>query len=81
MDYGFKFQIGQVVKLVAQPDTEAFTRLYRLQVVERLLHECPGGVQRSYHCRIVSGMPSDHLVSFNEIELAELPVQAQEATP
>lgn len=78
MDFGFKFEIGQTVKHVAQD----LSPKYRVQwqreesqwfIVSRLLEQCPGGVQRHYVCRGVSsyGVVADY-IKFNEVELEKI---------
>jgi len=72
----FKFNIADHL----QPKKPAIRKMWnlkgqdvRLFVVHRIYHECPGGVQLNYDCRIVhaDGTMSTQLVQFNEVELEE----------
>jgi hypothetical protein len=78
MDYGFKFEIGSFVRHIgARPSAPAKRGFYykeseeRMQIVERLLQQCPGGTQRHYKCRLfnASGGFADRENMLNEIEL------------
>lgn len=69
-EFGFKFEIGQIVEHMGVARTDDTERLY---VVQRVLIQCPGGVQREYHCRSIvrRGSLSMNLVHCNEVELRE----------
>jgi len=75
-DMGFKFEIGDVVKLAVSANQSAswmgktIHRELRGLIVERRLEECPGGIQRHYTIRFVrsDGEFSDN-TRHNEIEL------------
>lgn len=78
-DYGFKFKIGENVTTVFYKETEKKEFFGRRNVtgfiVERMLQECPGGIQRHYLCRLSSSDGGDcgkDYVRFNEIELIKL---------
>lgn len=69
---GFQFEVGDVVAIADAPDVEeSYERIQRWKIVERLLQECPGGIQRHYTCKGFSrfGMVHKDYVKFNEIEL------------
>lgn len=52
LDALFKFKIGDVLQMAHTPYR---ARSSRLHVVERLLQQCPGGVQLHYRCRAFVG--------------------------
>lgn len=64
---GFLFSIGDVLQHKAEEDGPDKIKLF---VVERLAHQCPGGVQRHYRCRVLGRSLSLELISFNELEVA-----------
>ena len=80
MELGFKFGIGDVVRLAisanqseskAKWSGEDVHNELRGQVVSRLLEECPGGIQRHYQIRWVrheGGITRD-IMRHNEVEL------------
>ena len=61
----FKFAIGDFVQPRIMADARHMHR--RMQIVERLYQECPGGVQLHYKCRCVGLIGT--LVPFVEIEI------------
>ena len=74
----FKFAIGDVVRLAIsarQKNTSKYVNKpheeVRGTIVERIMTECSGGIQRSYAIRFVqsNGNFLDKLYHFNEIEL------------
>lgn len=93
-DFGFKFEIGEIVTTKAAvasytnlPDDEG--KRYSPQdlfIIERTLQQCPGGIQRHYHCRsgaMRTGYNSEYgctkdIFIFNEIELITPPKQIKE---
>ena len=76
-DYGFKFEIGDVVKHVAQSTkNESLLRSEcRYFIVERELQECSGGIQRHYCARAILiggvGAQETQIRRYNEIELVK----------
>lgn len=89
-DFGFKFKIGQFVQHVGKLTHAKKGRDFgwaigaapvRFLVVERVLQECPGGIQRHYTCRAVfaDGHIKDSLFQMNEVELIEEAVAAEES--
>jgi hypothetical protein len=76
----FKFAIGEVVTMaagVSRGKDDLFIRdrgSRRMQIIERLYQECPGGVQLSYKVRVHwgNGDFSTDFYIFNEIELAPI---------
>lgn len=70
----WKFNIGDTVAHVLPVPGGA--KAMPMLVVERLLQECQGGIQRSYRCRmsskhLASFMLADALHEFAEIELVK----------
>lgn len=84
-DFGFKYQIGDYVQTIvtipyqlASDHAFRFTahgQRMRLLIVERILHETPGGIGRKYVCRGmnerggVSVFKDDPYITFHEMEL------------
>lgn len=84
-DFGFKFQINEIVrfKFLKNDQGSKFMKRPKGLVLERLLQECPGGVQRHYDLRMFNDDGYDVGVGtihrFNEIELE--PNVVDEAVP
>lgn len=67
-DEFFKFKVEEILQVSAQNGRG----LILVQVVERMIQECPGGVQFHYTCRIHhEDSLGINYVKFNEIELKE----------
>ncbi len=77
LDKVFKFKLGDTLHHAVP--SKMGTRLF---VCERLLQECPGGVQLTYRCRAIRsfGELADGYVSFieQELVLAEHPAEVKE---
>ncbi len=72
-DYGFKFKLGDSITTKLKSDTTGM-------IMERILQQCDGGIQRHYKIRtyiiypqIISRepaiTPAKELTIFNEVEL------------
>jgi len=67
-NYGFKFRIGDVLEFVHKLNDNC-----KMLVLERLLQECSGGIQRSYLVRCISERMIDReAIRVNEIELQRI---------
>lgn len=81
LDQFFKFAVGSFVRLAGASTFKGdgprgwlrADKEQRMQIIERTLQECPGGMQRHYACRVFSaeGHVVDRIFSFNEIELVQ----------
>lgn len=80
----FKFKIGDVVRhrisgMAEDPPEGERTRYFssstdrktRFIILERILQECHGGIQRNYNCRAVGseGQMADKCINASELEL------------
>jgi len=70
LDGFFKFKVNEVVKSSVMRLGE---KMPYFQIVERLIQECPGGIQYHYKCRHLF---DDGGISTNYIQLNEIEVQA-----
>lgn len=82
-DFGFKFKIGELVQIQILPIVikmkkddrlswlSAKTEIGKFRIVERILQECPGGIQRIYVVRSISetGHIGADYIKLNEIEI------------
>lgn len=70
-DYGFKFNIGDVVKVRGTVAPDGERESIRYLVVERLVNECYGGKQANYKCRpiMANGRAISEYNHFVEVEL------------
>lgn len=78
MDYGFAFQLGQIVTHKAMLVGPGHAEPQRLFITSRLLEECSGGVQRLYMVTAMSasyGREQAFSAPFRmfELELAPYP--------
>jgi len=87
-DYGFKFKVGDTVRfkcLRLTKESRALAKRPKGMVLERLLQECPGGIQRHYELRIFHDSGYDSAIGsihrFNEIELEKYEPQNEEQNP
>ncbi len=80
IDALFKFKVGQIVQSVFTPDSQEekekipWARSFQsYQIIERLLQECSGGVQKHYLCRggAADGSLTKDYIRLNELELKE----------
>lgn len=78
MEVNFKFNIGDFVKTKqevreAKIETDSFKGIrarlpVELMIIERIMHECYGGIQNYYHVRGYS-REGTVLMKYSEIEL------------
>lgn len=73
----FKFKIGDFVKLKlhkVEKEYLYFPPPLIFMIIERICHECAGGVQKHYMIRLRTrdGLLSEKLNPINEIELEEI---------
>lgn len=70
-DYGFKFAIGDIVKVKGTVSSDGGSRSVRFVVTSRQLNQCTGGIQRYYECRGITpdGPTAGSYVGLNEVEL------------
>lgn len=68
-DYGFAFDIGQLLTFKSQLAEPPYPRPSRLLVIEQILRLSHGGTQRFYGCRIFGEYAYTSLAEFSETEL------------
>lgn len=67
MNSDFQFALGETVYHRSMLTARFPAKSVPLFIVERIIQQCPGGVQRHYRCRILDSTWG--FVEFNEIEL------------
>ncbi len=67
----FKFKIGGFVRLKLPKVEKEYLPPFIFMIVERIWHECPGGIQKHYMIRLRNreGALAEKLTPINEIEL------------
>ncbi len=67
----FKFKIGDFIRLKLPKVEKEWLSPLVFMVVERIYHECNGGIQKHYMVRLRSrdGILAEKLIPINEIEL------------
>lgn len=70
VDKFFKFKIGDRVRHIARTSEFMEGKVEDIFIVQRMLEQCPGGIQLHYTCRALGdeGMATN-LIRFNEVEL------------